>query len=209
MQRQEHDHDGLLFPLRAPESSYPLRVRTRVPLSDDALYRLCLANPDLRIERTAEGELIVMPPTGAKTSNRNSILTTALGVWTEKDGTGLSFDSNAGFLLPNGAERSPDASWVLNSRWDALTPEQQERFAPLCPDFVVELKSPSDKVVDLHAKMREYAENGARLGWLIDPESRRVWIYQSTREAACLEGPSSVSGDPVLPGFVLDVTRLW
>jgi Uma2 family endonuclease len=206
---QPVDQDNLQFSLRAPRSCYPLRVRTGTPLSDDALFRLCANNPDLRIERTAQGDLIVMPPTGGETSRRNSAINAAVYAWAERDGTGVTFDSNGGFILPNGAERAPDLSWVLLSRWKALRPEQRERFPPLCPDFVLELKSPSDALEELHAKMREYLENGARLGWLIDPDARRVWIYERDREVVCLEAPESVAGDPVLRGFVLQLAPIW
>jgi Uma2 family endonuclease len=206
---QPTDFDSLQLPLRAPRSYYPLRIRTGAPLTDAALYRLCIANPDLRIERSAQGELIVTPPTGGTTSRRNSMLTAALETWAQKDGTGVAFDSNGGFVLPNGAERAPDASWLSRTRWDALSADEQERFPPLCPDFVAELRSPSDDVDELHEKMREYLANGARLGWLIDPDSRRVWVYQPDRAAVCLEEPEAVAGDPVLPGFALRLAALW
>jgi Uma2 family endonuclease len=156
----------------------PLRVRTAVPLSDDELFELCQVNGDLRIERTADGEILVMPPTGGETGRQNSALTVQLGRWSELDGSGVSFDSSTGFLLPNGAERSPDAAWVALTRWQALTAEDRAKFAPICPDFVVELWSRSDELGNLRAKMEEYRACGARLGWLIDPVERRVHIYR-------------------------------
>jgi len=195
--------------LLAPWSAFPLRVRPAQPMTDEALFALCVANRDLRIERTCDGELIIMPPTGAETSRRNAALTSAVFVWATKDGTGIAFDSNAAFILSNGAERSPDVSWVRKDRWEALTPEQRERFPPLCPDFVLELRSPSDTLADVHAKMREYASCGARLGWAIDPPSRRVWVYEGRAEPVCLEQPDSVSGGDVLPGFTLDLAAVW
>lgn len=193
-----------------PRNAMPIRLRPAEPLSDDAYYDLCRKAGDLRVERTADGEIIIMPPTGGETGRRNLELAVALGVWAKKDDTGVCFDSSTEFILPNRAGRSPDASWVKKSRWEALTQRQRDRFPPLCPDFVLELKSPSDDLDDLHAKMREYMENGAELGWLIDPESRRVWIYRAgEREPACLESPDRVSGDPVLAGFVLDLAPIW
>jgi Uma2 family endonuclease len=192
-----------------PRVELPLRIRPVAPVSDDDFWELCRANPDLRIERTAEGDIIVMPPTGGKTGRRNLRLGAAILAWADKDGTGIAFDSSTGFRLPNGAERSPDASWVRNERWNALSDKEQERFPPLCPDFVVELRSPSDPLEDLHAKMREYIENGARLGWLIDPKSRTAWVYQPDREPACLREPTSLSGEPVLSGLEVDLSVVW
>jgi Uma2 family endonuclease len=197
------------LPLLTPESHFPLRVRLASGMTDDALYALCLANRDLRIERTADGELIVMSPTGGETSRRNATLTCAISLWAAKEGTGIVFDSNGGFILPSGAERAPDVAWVRKERWEALTRDERERFPPLCPDFVLELRSPSDALEDLHNKMREYAENGARLGWLVDPESRRVWVYEGRGEAVCLDQPERVKGGDVLEGFVLEMGGVW
>jgi Uma2 family endonuclease len=179
------------------------------PMTDDEFFDLCQANPDWRIERTAEGKLILMPPAGGETGIQNSQLNRLLGNWAEADGTGVVFDSSTGFILPNGAKRSPDASWVLRSRWDALTPEQRKKFPPLCPDFVAELRSPTDTLEPLQEKMAEYLANGARLGWLLDPEERKVYIYRPDTRVDCLENPSQLTGDPVLPGFVLDLIRVW
>ncbi len=170
---------------------------------------LCRDNPDLRMELTATGELIVMPPTGSKTGMRNSTLAVRIGEWSSRDSRGVSFDSSAGFTLPNGAIRSPDVSWVSRDRWESLGNEEQEGFAPLCPDFVVELRSPTDRLGDVKDKMAEYLENGARLGLLIDPFERRVYIYRPGKEVEILEEPERISGDPELPGLVLYVRDLW
>jgi Uma2 family endonuclease len=170
---------------------------------------LCHDNPDLRLELTATGELIVMPPTGSKTGMRNSILVLRVGEWTQRNGTGVCFDSSAGFTLPNGAIRSPDASWVRRDRWESISAKDQEGFAPLCPDFVIALRSPTDRLSDIKDKLAEYVDNGAQLGWLLDPFERRVYLYRSGRAVKMLEDPENVSGDPEVPGFVLYVRELW
>lgn len=171
---------------------------------------LAAANRELRLERTATGELIVNPPTGGNTGHRNLSITGQLSVWFEANDTlGRAFDSSTGFTLPNGANRSPDAAWVRQDRWDALTPAQQDSFIPLCPDFVVELRSQSDRLQDLQAKMQEYLENGARLGWLIDPKHQRVEIYRPNQAVEVLEQPLTLSGEQVLPGFTLTLKRVW
>lgn len=177
--------------------------------NDEELFEFCARNPELRIERTAEGDLIVMTPAGGLSSHRNFEIVLALGEWAAMDGTGVGFDSSAGFVLPNGAMRAPDAAWVLRSRLDPLPPEAKERFLPLCPDFVVELRSPSDRLSDLQAKMAEYRDNGARLGWLIDPQERRVHVYRPGLPAEVLDDPTEVSGDPELPELVLDLGPIW
>jgi Uma2 family endonuclease len=199
----------LAFEIRTSARHFPIRVRPASRLSDDELFELCARNKDLRIERTEGGELVVMSPTGGETSRRNAALVAALVVWASKDGRGVVFDSNGGFVLPNGAERAPDASWVRKDRWDALTAAQRDRFPPLCPDFVVELRSPSDEVDELHEKMREYAANGARLGWLLDPGTRRVWVFEPGSEPACLEDPATLSGGSVLPGLRIVLASIW
>jgi Uma2 family endonuclease len=178
-------------------------------MTDDQFFEFCQINRELRIERIAKGELIIMPPTGTGTGGRNFKLTLQLGIWVEQDGAGIGFDSSTGFKLPNGAERSPDAAWVKLERWNALSEEQQEKFAPICPDFVVELKSPTDSLKVLQNKMQEYIDNGALLGWLIDPKQRRVYIYRPQNPVECLENPLVISGDPLLPGFVLDLGKIW
>ncbi len=178
-------------------------------MDDHAFFAFCQANRDWRMELTHTGDLIVMAPTGGTTGRQNSTLTARLVVWAEADATGISFDSSTGFTLPNGAKRSPDVAWVKRERWAALTEEEQEEFPPLCPDFVVELRSPSDSIKTLQAKMEEYIANGARLGWLIDPLEKKVYVYVPGADVACLNNPTTVSGDPVLAGFVLDIQRLW
>ncbi|MEB3177802.1 MAG: Uma2 family endonuclease [Nostocaceae cyanobacterium] len=171
--------------------------------------QLAVANRDLRLERTATGELIVMSPTVSDTGNRNSDISGQLWLWNRQTKLGKTFDSSSGFHLPNGADRSPDASWVKLERWEALTPEQQQTFAPLCPDFVVELRSKSDNIETLRQKMQEYRSNDASLGWLIDRKNRKVEIYKQGREVDVLDNPDSLSGEDVLPGFVLDLTEVW
>ncbi|NEO88571.1 MAG: Uma2 family endonuclease [Spirulina sp. SIO3F2] len=171
---------------------------------------LAAANRDLRLERTATGELIVNPPTGGTTGKRNQSIATQLGVWYEaNESLGEAFDSSTGFELPSGAYRSPDAAWVKQERWDTLTPKQQDGFIPLCPDFAVELRSKTDTLKDLRAKMVEYLENGAQLGWLIDPKNKRVEVYRPGQAVEVLEQPSTLSGEGVLPGFVLTLKRIW
>jgi Uma2 family endonuclease len=178
-------------------------------MSLEQFYEFCLANRDLRIERTASGEVIIMPPAFSDTGNRNIKIAQQLANWAEQDGTGETFDSSAGFTLPNGATRSPDASWIKLERWHGLTEEQKSSFAPICPDFVIELRSSSDTLNGLQDKMKEYIANGASLGWLIDRKNRKVYIYRPNQEPGILNNPETVSGDPVLPGFVLRMAKIW
>ncbi len=180
-----------------------------IDLDDERLLELCRRNRDLRIERTERGELILMPPAGGRTSNRNLKIAAQLEIWAERDGTGEAFDSSGGFTLPNGALRAPDAAWVERARLEQLPDEQQEKFLPLCPAFVIELRSPSDALAAVESKMDEYIDNGARLGLLIDPIERRVHVYRPSREVEILERPAAVAGDPELPGFVLRLSRIW
>jgi len=186
-----------------------LRLRPVVELSGDQLLELSSLNDDLRLELTAEGELIVMTPAGGETGRRNMRLAIQIGTWSERDGTGVAFDSSTGFTLPNGAIRAPDASWVERSRYETLTPEQREKFLPLCPDFIVELRSPSDALSTLQEKMAEYVVNGARLGLLLDPVHKRVYVYKPGEPVRELADPEEVSADPVLPGFVLKPRVIW
>ena len=170
-------------------------------LTDDQFSRLCSDNPELRIELTADRELIIMSPTGYETGWRNAKITQRLANWTEQDGTGICFDSSTLFTLPNGAKRSPDASWIQKVRCERLSSEERSIFAPICPDFVAELRSPSDTLADLQEKMADYIRNGARLGWLLDPVEKRVHIYRPRQGPECLENPEYVTGEDVLSGF--------
>ena len=178
-------------------------------MNDDEFEKFCRHNPDLEIELTKEGELVIMPPTGGETGIRNFKLIFEFGKWLEKHSNGVAFDSSTVFRLPSGAKRSPDLAWIKNERWENLNDEEQEKFPPLCPDFVVELRSPSDSLVNLQNKMIEYIENGASLGWLIDPLERKVHVYRQGEEAKILDDPKQVSGEPLLKGFTLNVKKLW
>jgi Uma2 family endonuclease len=187
-----------------------LPTTTLLHVTPEQFEALAAANPDLRLERTYRGELIVNPPTGGESSQRNFSITGQLSNWFElNEELGEGFDSSGGFILPNGATRSPDASWVRRERWDALTAEQRRGFVPLCPDFVVELRSATDSLAKLQEKMQEYLDNGARLGWLIDPQNQRVEIYRPGQEIEVLEHPTELSGEDVLPGFTLNLRRIW
>lgn len=179
-------------------------------VTPDQFAELATVNPELRLERTATGALIVNPPTGGETGKRNLSIAGQLSCWYEaNENLGEAFDSSTGFELPNGANRSPDASWVARERWDALTPAQRKSFAPLCPDFVVELRSATDTLKALREKMQEYRDNGARLGWLIDPHNKRVEIYRPGQGVEILENPSNLSGESILPGFILSLKRIF
>jgi Uma2 family endonuclease len=178
-------------------------------ISDDEFERFCRHNPDVEIEMTREGELVIMPPTGGETGIPNFTLIGIFFNWLEKDKSGVGFDSSTVFKLPNGAKRSPDFAWIKNERWKILTNEEQEKFPPLCPDFVIELRSPADSVKNLQSKMGEYIENGASLGWLIDPIERKIFIYRPESEAEVLENPNNVSGEPLLKNFSLKMKKIW
>jgi Uma2 family endonuclease len=186
-----------------------VNLQSVLELTDEQFFQICQANRDLRFERTATGELIIMPPTGGETGNRNAGLTAQLWIWNEQNKLGIAFDSSTGFKLPNGADRSPDASWIKLERWDALTEEEKQKFPPICPDFVVELLSPSDSLKVAQEKMREYIDNGVRLGWLINRKSRQVEIYRQHQEVEVLESPVTLSGEDVLNGFVLNLGLVW
>jgi Uma2 family endonuclease len=196
-------------PTRAEYPLLVLRTRPALELSDEQFFAFCRLNDEWRIERTAEGEIEIMPPVGGGTGNRNAGITAQLWTWATRDGTGEAFDSSAGFKLPNGATRSPDASWIGRERLTTLAARERERFLPRCPDFVVELRSPSDRLRVLQAKLREYIENGARLGWLIDATDRRVEVYRPGTPVERLDAPASLSGEPELPDFVLDLRPIW
>ena len=190
-------------------STIVLRIPPKLQMTDDEFFELCQINSELRIERNKSGELLIMPPTGSETGNRSGSVFGELYIWARQDGTGICFDSSTGFKLSMG-DKSPDASWIKLERWNALSPEQKQKFAPICPDFVVELRSASDNLKPLQEKMQEYMrEPGVQLGWLIDRKNRRVYIYRPGLPEECLDNPATVSGDPVLPGFVLNMSNIW
>lgn len=192
------------------EYGLPLTLNVRgIRFTEEQFARLCQENPELRLELTAQGELIIMPPVGSEGGRRSGEVFLAVGNWAKKDGTGIAFDASTGFTLPNGAIRSPDASWIRRERWEALTRGQRTSFAPISPDFLVEVRPQTDKLPVLFEKMQEYSENGARLGWFIDPLEQRVYIYRPEQPVEVLENPETISGDPVLPGFVFQVRNLW
>jgi Uma2 family endonuclease len=186
-----------------------LNLNSVIQLSPNQFYQLCQANPDLKLERNANGELIVMPPTGGETGRTNAKINFQLSLWNEQTQLGEVFDSSTGFHLPNGADRSPDGAWVKKARWNALTTVQREQFLPLCPDFVIEILSPSDSLTKTQGKMQEYLENGCELGWLINRRNQTVEVYRPQQEIEVLERPDSVSGEAVLPGFVLRLDTFW
>ena len=184
-------------------------IGIRQPITPEEFEQLCGKYDELRLELTSTGELIVMPPTGLETGRCNANLTYQLVAWSRQDGTGVCLDSNGGFTLPNGAIRSADAAWIEREKWDRLTEQQKKSFARICPDFVIELRSQSNSLKQLYVKMLEYLENGASLGWVIDPFKRQVYVYGPNQETVILDNPEIVSGDPLLPGFKLNLTELW
>ena len=186
-----------------------LQLQPAIALNDDQFYELCQLNGDFRIERNAAGELVIMPPTGSETDERNFNLVGQLWVWTKQDGTGVGFGSSGGFTLPNGAVRSPDAAWIKRERWEAIPAELRKKFAPICPEFVIELRSQSDRLQILQDKMQEYIDNGTQLGWLIDRKQRRVFIYRPNIAVEVLDNPKTLYGEPLLLGFVLDLSQVW
>ncbi len=187
-----------------------LQMPPELQMTDEQFFEFCQINRDLRIERNQFGNISIMSPTGGKTGYRSGSLFGELYIWTLQNGTGICFDSSTGFRLSTGAERSPDASWIKLERWNSLSEEQQEKFVPIFPDFVIELRSPSDNLKPLKEKMVEYmAEPGVQLGWLIDCKNRKVYIYRPGMAEECLENPTTVSGSPVLPGFILNMSKIW
>ncbi len=198
----DHDLDQTPHP-------FTLQIHPVVQMDDDQLFEFCHRNRDLRVERTAQGDLILMSPASSESGRINAQLVRLVGNWAEVDGSGIVFDSSSGFTLPNRAMRAPDVAWIQRDRWQALTSAEQQRFAPICPDFVIELRSPSDSLKMLQEKMQEYLDHGARLGWLIDPQARRVHLYRPGVEIEVLQDPEVLSGDPVLTGFLLNLRRIW
>jgi Uma2 family endonuclease len=194
--------------MNASTITLPPILELTIDLTDEQFFELCQKNRDYRFERTASGDLLIMPPTGSETGRRNVKVTTQLEIWNRKYNLGVVFDSSTDFKLPNGADRSPDASWIKKERWEALTSEEKEIFAPICPDFVVELRSKNDSLKELQQKMQEYMDNGARLGWLLDRKNQRVAIYRRGKDVEIIQSPTSLSGEDVLPGFALDLSEI-
>lgn len=186
-------------------SNLPLNIPANLKVSEEQFVLLAAANRDVQLELTATGELIIMPPTGGNTGKRNIDIEGQLWFWNRQSLLGIAFNSSTAFRLPNGAERSPDAAWVTQARWDTLKPEEQDSFPPMCPDFAIELRSKSDNMEPLRKKMQEYIDNGLRLGWLIDTKNKKVEIYRANQPLFVLNNPTSLSGEDVLPGFVLDL----
>ncbi|WP_414563731.1 MULTISPECIES: Uma2 family endonuclease [unclassified Anabaena] len=186
-----------------------LQLPSAMSMTDEQFYEFCQLNRDFRIERNSVGELMIMSPTGSETDERNFNLIGQLWVWTKQDGTGIGFGSSGGFTLPNGAVRSPDAAWIKRTRWEAISPELRKKFAPICAEFVIELRSESDNLRILQDKMQEYMDNGTQLGWLIDRKQRQVFIYRPNTRVEVLDNPQTLYGESLLPGFVLDLSQVW
>jgi Uma2 family endonuclease len=186
-----------------------LNLHSTMELTDERFEQICQSNRDLRFERTSTGELVVMSPAGSDTGRQNWGLAGQLWLWNQQTRLGVGFDSSAGFTLPNGAIRSPDVSWIKQERWDSLNASQKRKFAPICPDFVVELCSPSDRLMDVQIKMQEYLDNGTILGWLIEPETKQVQIYRQNQTVEVQNAPSCLFGENVLTGFELDLQEIW
>jgi Uma2 family endonuclease len=195
--------------VEGPAPPLVLRTRPVLDVSEEQFFALCQLNRDLRLERTARGEWLIMAPAGGATGGREAEIIAQLVVWAKRDGTGQVFSSSTGFRLPNTAVRSPDAAWVPHARLAQVSDAEQEQFLPLCPDFVLELRSPSDRLRDLREKMDEYLANGARLGWLLDLTTRTAYLYRPGVPVERLVNPATLAGDPVLPGFTLDLQQVW
>lgn len=194
---------------KSPEGAIVVHLRPVIEMDDDQFFEFAQLNRDLRIERNAEGELLIMPPTGWETGGRNAEITMQLRAWAKRNAQGEAVDSSTGYRLPNQATLSPEASWVRQERLDKISPQEKKKFLPLCPDFVIELKSPSDLLDKLQKKMQEWLDNGAQLAWLIDPQTKRVYVYRPNTVVEIVENAKSISGEPLLQGFVLDLTQLW
>ncbi|MBD2611459.1 MAG: Uma2 family endonuclease [Nostoc sp. ZfuVER08] len=186
-----------------------IKLNSIIQLTDNQFYQLCRENPEIKFERNAAGELLIMSPTGGETGNINSEISADFVIWNRQTQLGICFDSSTCFKLPNGANRSPDVAWIRKERWDALTPEQKEKFPPIAPDFVLELMSPSDTLRETQEKMQEYLDNGVQLGWLINPKMRQVEIYRLGQPIEILTSPQELLGENVLPEFILNLSIIW
>lgn len=197
------------LPIATEVTPMVLKFHPVISMTDEQLFDFCQLNKDFRIERKANGEIIIASPTNSENDQRNFELIGQLGIWKKFDGTGIGFGSSGGFTLPNGAVRSPDAAWIKKADWEAIPQDKRKKFAPICPEFVVELRSESDSLKVLQDKMQEYIDNGTKLGWLIDRKERKVYIYRLDNQVEELDNPSTLSGEDILSGFVLDLSSIW
>ena len=189
--------------------TFTVNLNPIIKLTDEQFYQLCRANPNVKFERNATGDIIIMSPTGGETGSFNSEINADFVIWNRRTKLGKVFDSSTCFKLPNGADRSPDVAWIKQSRWDTLTSEEKEKFPPIAPDFVLELMSPTDSLKETQKKMQEYIDNGVKLGWLINRKNRKIEIYRQGKAVELLESPTKLVGEDVLPGFVLNLQFIW
>ena len=190
-------------------NTYTINFDVITKINDEQFYQLCRYNPELNLERNAKGEIIIMSPTGGETGKLNSELNVDLGIWNRQHKLGVIFDSSTCFKLPKGSNRSPDVAYIKKERWDKLTDQEKTKFPPIAPDFVLELMSKTDSLKDTQEKMQEYMDNGVKLGWLINPEKKQVEIYRQGQEKEVLDHPQTISGEEILPEFILDLTLIW
>ncbi|MDJ0579639.1 Uma2 family endonuclease [Crocosphaera sp.] len=190
-------------------NAYTINFDVITKINDEQFFKLCRNNPELKLEQNQNGEIIIMSPTGGETGKRNANLITDFGIWNRQKKLGQIFDSSTGFKLPLGSNRSPDVAYIQQERWDKLTQEEKEKFPPIAPDFVLELKSKTDSLKELQEKMQEYMNNGVKLGWLINPEKKQVEIYRQGQEKVILDNPQTLSGEDILPEFRLDLALIW
>ena len=200
---------ALTMEMPADDTTLTLKLPDSLRITDKEFEEFCQRNPDLRIEQDSEGNVFVMPPVNPASGNKELRLGSQLQVWSDEDGTGIAFSSSTVFVLPNGAKRSPDASWMRLSRWESLSEAERNRFSHICPEFVIELRSPSDRLEPLRKKLAEYTDNGATLGFLLDPLDAKAYAYRPGRPEEVLERPDSISAEPEMPGLVLDLAKIW
>ncbi|MDJ0662616.1 MAG: Uma2 family endonuclease [Crocosphaera sp.] len=190
-------------------NAYTINFDVITQINDEQFFQLCCNNPELKLEQNQNGEIIVMSPTGGETGRRNAELIMDFGIWNRRKKSGQIFDSSTGFKLPLGSKRSPDVAYIQEERWNKLTQEEKEKFPPIAPDFVLELKSKTDSLKDIQEKMQEYMDNGVKLGWLINPDKKQVEVYRQGQEKEILDNPQTLSGEDVLPEFTLDLSLIW
>jgi Uma2 family endonuclease len=198
-----------VFITQTAMTAYTINLNPVLDISDEQFYQLCRTNPELKFERSPTKELIIMSPTGGETGSHNAEISADFVIWNRQTKLGKVFDSSTCFRLPGGGDRSPDVAWIKQTRWDSLTPEQKEKFPPIAPDFVLELTSPTDSLKEAQAKMREYRASGVKLGWLIHRKTRSVEIYRIGQAVEILDSPITLSGEDILPGFILDLKAVW